>query len=81
MGPMLILDVFSALLGVNTYGTHVNGYTLDKNKGMQIWLARRALNKPTYPGRLDNMVIIFSLSLTIPMLRLLASKAQGHKYF
>uniref|UniRef100_A0A8D0DLH0 Nudix hydrolase domain-containing protein n=1 Tax=Salvator merianae TaxID=96440 RepID=A0A8D0DLH0_SALMN len=42
------------LLGVKRYGAHLNGYTW-KNGQMYMWLARRALNKPTYPGLLDNL--------------------------
>ncbi|KAF7243910.1 Nudix hydrolase 20, chloroplastic [Varanus komodoensis] len=43
-----------ALLGVKCYGTHLNGYTW-KNGEMHMWLACRALNKPTYPGLLNNL--------------------------
>nr|XP_056705869.1 uncharacterized protein LOC130477814 [Euleptes europaea] len=42
------------LLGVKRYGTHLNGYTW-QNGEMLMWLGRRALNKPTYPGLLDNL--------------------------
>ncbi|XP_066469358.1 uncharacterized protein [Tiliqua scincoides] len=42
------------LLGVKRYGAHLNGYTWRKGQ-MYMWLARRALNKPTYPGLLDNL--------------------------
>ncbi|XP_007427870.1 nudix hydrolase 20, chloroplastic-like isoform X2 [Python bivittatus] len=42
------------LLGVKRYGAHLNGYTW-QNGEMHMWLARRALNKPTYPGLLDNL--------------------------
>ncbi|KAG8129749.1 hypothetical protein E2320_016459 [Naja naja] len=42
------------LLGVKCYGAHLNGYTW-RNDEMHMWLARRALNKPTYPGLLDNL--------------------------
>ncbi|XP_061470401.1 uncharacterized protein LOC133379328 isoform X2 [Rhineura floridana] len=42
------------LLGVKRYGAHLNGYTW-QNGEMCMWLARRALNKPTYPGLLDNL--------------------------
>jgi 8-oxo-dGTP pyrophosphatase MutT (NUDIX family) len=40
------------LFGLRSYGCHVNGYySADK-----IWVARRSLNKQTYPGKLDNLV-------------------------
>ncbi|XP_042305032.1 nudix hydrolase 20, chloroplastic-like [Sceloporus undulatus] len=42
------------LLGVKCYGASLNGYTW-RNGQMYMWLARRAPNKPTYPGLLDNL--------------------------
>ena len=39
----------SCLISVR-YGCHVNGFTR-KNGEVYIWLAKRALSKPTYPGR------------------------------
>ncbi|XP_077185509.1 uncharacterized protein LOC143833503 [Paroedura picta] len=42
------------LLGVKRYGAHLNGYTW-QNGQMLMWLGRRALNKPSYPGLLDNL--------------------------
>ncbi|KAI0235957.1 hypothetical protein L0F63_004872, partial [Massospora cicadina] len=43
--------------GVATFGVHVNGYTRDEVKGeLQLWVARRAQTKPTWPNYLDNMV-------------------------
>ncbi|XP_015261659.1 PREDICTED: nudix hydrolase 20, chloroplastic-like isoform X1 [Gekko japonicus] len=42
------------LLGVKRYGTHLNGYTWRKGE-LFMWLGRRAQNKPTYPGLLDNL--------------------------
>ncbi|KAG0199413.1 hypothetical protein BGX28_007330 [Mortierella sp. GBA30] len=46
------------LFGVHAYGVHVNGYvrTGPKSTDVQMWIARRSLTKPTYPGLLDNMV-------------------------
>lgn len=42
-------------LGVRSWGVHVNGY-VRKSDGIHMWVARRARDKPTYPGMLDNMV-------------------------
>jgi isopentenyldiphosphate isomerase len=42
-------------LGVRSWGVHVNGY-VRKPDGIHMWIARRAHDKPTYPGMLDNMV-------------------------
>lgn len=41
--------------GVRAYGVHVNGYTRSGDD-LLMWIARRARDKPTYPGMLDNMV-------------------------
>jgi hypothetical protein len=42
-------------LGVRSWGVHVNGY-VRKPDGLHMWVARRARDKSTYPGMLDNMV-------------------------
>ncbi len=42
-------------LGVRSWGVHVNGF-VRKSDGIHMWVARRARDKPTYPGMLDNMV-------------------------
>ena len=42
-------------LGVRSWGMHINGY-MRKADGIHMWIARRARDKPTYPGMLDNMV-------------------------
>ncbi|KAG0358456.1 NUDIX hydrolase domain-like protein [Gamsiella multidivaricata] len=46
------------LFGVHAYGVHLNGFvrTGPKSGDVQMWIARRSLTKPTYPGMLDNMV-------------------------
>lgn len=41
--------------GVSAYGIHVNGLVRDGDR-LSLWIARRADDKPTYPGRLDNMI-------------------------
>ena len=43
------------LFGVRAYGVHVNGYVRESS-GLRMWVARRARDKPTYPGMLDNMI-------------------------
>ena len=45
----------SPLFGINTYGVHMTVYTYT-DKGMKIWVPRRAANKQTYGGMLDNTV-------------------------
>jgi 8-oxo-dGTP pyrophosphatase MutT (NUDIX family) len=43
--------------GSTTFGAHCNGWLADgRGKPTQLWIARRAFNKPTDPGLLDNLV-------------------------
>ena len=42
----------AGILGIPTYGIHVNGHTPTYN----LWIPRRARTKQTYPGMLDNTV-------------------------
>ena len=43
------------LFGVRAYGVHLNGFVRGA-RGIEMWVARRARGKHTYPGMLDNMV-------------------------
>lgn len=43
------------LLGTRTWGVHLNGYTYFRGQ-LHLWAARRSRTKPTYPGKLDDMV-------------------------
>jgi 8-oxo-dGTP pyrophosphatase MutT (NUDIX family) len=43
------------LFGVRAYGEHMNGW-VRQGDGLYLWVARRADDKPTYPGMLDNTV-------------------------
>lgn len=43
------------LLGVRSYGIHVNGWCR-RQDGLYMWIARRAMDRDVYPGMLDNMV-------------------------
>lgn len=45
----------SPLFGIVTYGVHMTAYTKEQNC-MKIWVPRRAKNKQTYGGMLDNTV-------------------------
>ncbi|NRF66367.1 DUF4743 domain-containing protein [Aquincola sp. S2] len=43
--------------GTLTFGAHCNGYVADNDGRPQaMWIARRALDKPTDPGLLDNLI-------------------------
>jgi len=47
----------SRFWGAQTLGAHINGYVAGADgRPSQLWIARRAWNKPTDPGRLDNLV-------------------------
>ncbi|KID93773.1 thiamin pyrophosphokinase- protein, partial [Metarhizium majus ARSEF 297] len=43
----------SPLFGIVAYGIHLTGYVVTES-GLKIWVSRRASNKQTYPGMLDN---------------------------
>lgn len=45
----------SPYLGIRAWGVHMTGF-VRKADGLYIWVARRADDKPTYPGMLDNTV-------------------------
>jgi len=45
----------TALLGVLNLGVHLNGF-VKRTDGIWLWMARRARDRPRYPGKLDQMV-------------------------
>ncbi len=45
-----------SLFGFISYAIHVNGYTVDSNGQMKIWVATRAKDRLVYPGRKDQIV-------------------------
>lgn len=55
--PSLLLERAAApLFGIKAYGVHINGYVIDKDGNKKVWVARRSLEKPTWPGCLDHIV-------------------------
>ncbi|XP_053551348.1 uncharacterized protein LOC128642603 [Bombina bombina] len=53
--PLLSMErAATPLLGVPRYGVHVNGF-LRRGTDIFMWIARRSLTKPSYPGLLDNL--------------------------
>ncbi|KAJ2713052.1 hypothetical protein H4R19_002442 [Coemansia spiralis] len=42
--------------GVRTYGVHINGTTVLESGETRMWVARRSLQKQTWPGYLDQIV-------------------------
>ncbi|KAI5969399.1 hypothetical protein CANMA_001466 [Candida margitis] len=56
---MRLERAFSVLLGVVTYGVHINGYVppeLSSNGKLKLYIPRRSKTKSTFPGMLDNTV-------------------------
>ena len=55
--PVLLMErAASVHFGIKAYGVHVNGYVTRADGGMDMWVARRSKDKPTWPGRLDHIV-------------------------
>ena len=50
---VLLLMVWE--FGVRAFGVHLTGY-VRRADGLHVWVPRRARDKPTYPGMLDNTV-------------------------
>ncbi|ORX51265.1 hypothetical protein DM01DRAFT_1087532 [Hesseltinella vesiculosa] len=54
--PAFVMErAATPLFGISTFGVHVNGFVLDQGE-IKMWVARRSLSKPTWPGVLDNCV-------------------------
>jgi len=54
--PLLRLERAAVVaFGVPSFGCHINGFVVDKDGETLVWLAKRALSKPTYPGLLDQI--------------------------
>ena len=51
----------TCLFGLRQYGVDVNGYVIDENGDISVWMQKRSINKPTWPGKLDNFVSFFYL--------------------
>ena len=45
----------SSLLGIKKYGVHLNAW-VEQQGEIYLWVARRAKDKPTFPGKLDHLV-------------------------
>lgn len=54
--PYMFLErAVSILLGVVTYGVHINGF-VENDGDLKLWIPSRSPTKATYPGMLDNTV-------------------------
>jgi 8-oxo-dGTP pyrophosphatase MutT (NUDIX family) len=49
-------DFIAGLFGIRQYGVDINGYVRCPERGVCVWLQKRAATKQTWPGKLDNMV-------------------------
>lgn len=58
--PYVLMErAASVLMGVVTYGVHINGYipaAKTSDNTIKMWIPRRSATKSTYPGMLDNTV-------------------------
>ena len=45
-----------AAFGIRSFGVHVNGFVRNPDGTLNMWIARRAQDRMSYPGMLDNMV-------------------------
>ncbi len=55
--PLLLIERAAVpLFGVTGFGVHVNGVVREGDAQPRMWVARRAADKPTYPGELDQIV-------------------------
>ena len=58
-----------AVITAQAYGVHINGY-VETAAGLELWVARRSRDKPTWPGKLDHIVAggqVRSCSLFLPL--------------
>lgn len=54
--PLLAMErAATSFFGLKTYGVHINGL-VRKADGIYVWVGTRALDKPFWPGKLDQMV-------------------------
>jgi isopentenyldiphosphate isomerase len=76
--PIFIIDrSSSSTFGVRAFGQHLNGYVI-KNQQTYLWVAKRASEKITFPGKLDHIVaggLPFGLSLQANLIKECAEEA------
>jgi hypothetical protein len=54
--PLMLMDRGAVPeFGLRAFGVHLNGL-VEGPKGLRVWVARRSLDKPTAPGKLDHIV-------------------------
>lgn len=60
--PFLINCCSPELIGVRKYGVHINGYFYTEDGSLVMWIGKRSILKPKYPGLLDNIVCVILIS-------------------
>ncbi|SCU83512.1 LAMI_0C03510g1_1 [Lachancea mirantina] len=54
---VLVERAIAGLLGIVTYGVHINGFVKDRETGdLKFWVPRRSATKATWPSMLDNTI-------------------------
>ena len=54
--PLLCMERAAVpLFGVRGFGVHLNGY-VETPDGLEMWIGKRSMSKPTGPGKLDHLV-------------------------
>lgn len=56
--PYILLErAMAGIMGIVTYGVHINGYVVDEaTHDIKFWIPRRAATKATWPLMLDNII-------------------------
>ncbi len=52
---MFVERAATSYLGIKSFGVHVNGL-VEKEDGVYVWVGTRTMDKPFWPGKLDQMV-------------------------
>uniref|UniRef100_A0A7S3VQ33 Nudix hydrolase domain-containing protein n=1 Tax=Dunaliella tertiolecta TaxID=3047 RepID=A0A7S3VQ33_DUNTE len=54
--PELLVERAAAThFGMKAYGVHCNGYVVDETGRYKLWVAKRSMSKPNWPGKLDHI--------------------------
>jgi isopentenyldiphosphate isomerase len=54
--PLMLMERAAVpAFGIRAYGVHMNGFVREGGE-LRMWVGRRARDKPTFPGMLDNLV-------------------------
>ncbi|KAJ9507975.1 hypothetical protein QJQ45_021307 [Haematococcus lacustris] len=55
--PLMLVERAAAThFGIKAYGVHVNGFVRHQDGSHSLWVARRSISKPNWPGKLDHLV-------------------------